>query len=229
MFMCFEAMDCLCPPDRPSPIYMISTCLQNAGVAVIAITNFVASDSSGTCTNPMLKIWYIIMFVICGLNMMFSIYLHLRLTSKIRSGETLIKAVARLLIYDFGVYFYVWVVVFTFVWLAMSFVWRRDERVCISLANTTAVTALMYLYLGVGGFLFAVTIITECGRAPKWTAARPTSPQDSHSQPMLGYQPRPVQQGYPAGNQNPAHPAPNWCQAPPAVNPIIIATTMGIR
>lgn len=245
MFVCCEACEqgakacsnVVCPADRPSPLYTIFTFLVNTITAIIVIVNFTGSDSSSACTNGNTKTWNILMLVICGVNMVFSVYLYMRYVQKLREGHGAMTSAWKLFLYDFGVYFYLWFCVFIVVWICMAGQMTSGEKICSSLTNTTAPVVLMIVYLAGSVFVISLSLLTECCRAPRWSGARPASsaapyPGAAYApmpQPPMGggtstaapppvYAPTPV--AAPQYQQQPQYQHAAYGQpAPPAVNP----------
>ena len=226
MFVCCKAAEGIsdgcqaifCPQDRPSPIFTLWAFCMNT-ITIILAAIHVSNDSGLDCTSKA-RTWTFVMFAICGVHMLFSLYLYIRFTSKIRSGEAAGTAANKLFMYDFGVYFYIWFLVFTVVWLILSSSWTTPEAVCFNLADTASIVICQVIFLVAGGFVIVFSLMTECCSPPRWqqhTVGNHQSPATVAYQPVVApQQAYAPQQQYPQQQQQQQQ---QYYSAPPPTNP----------
>eukprot|EP00993_Chasmostoma_nieuportense_P003912 NODE_4605_length_764_cov_26.987441_g4446_i0.p1 GENE.NODE_4605_length_764_cov_26.987441_g4446_i0~~NODE_4605_length_764_cov_26.987441_g4446_i0.p1 ORF type:complete len:193 (+),score=39.57 NODE_4605_length_764_cov_26.987441_g4446_i0:70-648(+) len=168
---CAGLEDCLCPPDRPSPIFVVFSVLMGGSGMVLAIWTMVTS----TCPSNVDR-WLRVFLVECFLNICFSFYLYKRITFKVKAGRS---GLMSLILYDVGVYCYFFVTLFILVWNIYGF-WVAAEGCG---ASVETCISLMFVYLFLGGCLTTCSIATQCWQRPKTdpTVVVPANPHGDYS------------------------------------------------
>ena len=128
-----------------------------------------ARVSDGTCDSST-KTWVFLGIASAFINIVFSIYIYVRFSRKILSGEMSVsETIYKLFMYDWGVCMYMVFLVWMVVWIIVAGTKRNDARDgddCKS--QLGALTVMFVLYLAVGGFLVFLSLFTECCREPRW-------------------------------------------------------------
>ena len=163
---CSRLCNWICPDDRPSPIFLIYSWILNIVTCSIAAVA-VAKDGGAPCTSDV-RTWYILVFIVTGINLGFSVYLYSRFTQRVvEEGESACTSASKLLLYDVGVYFYIWVVIFMIVWMSINSTLRGGERVCASMVDATTAIIICWIVYLVGGVgaMFLSVCATCCNEA----------------------------------------------------------------
>lgn len=161
-FACDGIDQCICPPDRPTPLFVFfSFSINLAGIILSVFGIFSFKDE---CKKD-LKIWFITNLVVSFINLLFAFYLYKRLADKLKEGGT--AGMLNILMYDIGVYIYLFVVAFCISWAIIGSIWSGDEGCSIKPIVTTCV-ALLWIYVAMGSCIVACTICTQCGARPSW-------------------------------------------------------------
>ena len=195
---------CLCPEDRPSPIFVIFSFIVNIIALIIAVTGLVGDDKDLPCTSKC-RTWLFVAIGCCAVNLLFAVYIYIRFMNERRAGSSAGDSAGKLFMYDPGVYVYIWFLIFLIVWFIMGFSWMGDEIICKTAKNTVSTVAIFFIvYLSVGPCVIFISLTAE-------SCCRGTQP--------LGTQ----QAQYQAQGQNqqyaPPQQQPLYAQAPPATNP----------
>eukprot|EP01060_Flectonema_neradi_P025275 TRINITY_DN3409_c0_g1_i1.p1 TRINITY_DN3409_c0_g1~~TRINITY_DN3409_c0_g1_i1.p1 ORF type:complete len:349 (+),score=39.96 TRINITY_DN3409_c0_g1_i1:66-1112(+) len=162
---------CLCPENRPSPIFLLFSLLVNILCIIFAIVGLNAKKD-GEGGNP--DTWLAIVACISGVSIMFAFYLYYRfhkltVGSGVNTHEQMSpwKAAFQLFMYDIGVFLYILFAIFILVWsFTMSNYKCKDD--CDdkhSAMETCRTTQLIYLFLG--GFVVALSLCTQCCKEPR--------------------------------------------------------------
>ena len=221
---------CLCPEDRPSPIFVIFSFIVNIIPLIIAITGLVGDDKDLPCTSKC-RMWLGVAIGACAVNLLFALYIYVRFMNDLRAGSSAGESAGKLFLYDPGVYIYIWFLIFLIVWMIMGWTWMGDEKVCATVKSTVSTVSTFFaIYLGLGGCVIFMTLATECckgkpsGRQQQTHQVAPTmfaAPQGGHNQQYAPPQAQPYAQQPPqyyGGGGAPTGQQPQW-GAPPATNP----------
>eukprot|EP01062_Namystynia_karyoxenos_P074983 TRINITY_DN72105_c0_g1_i1.p1 TRINITY_DN72105_c0_g1~~TRINITY_DN72105_c0_g1_i1.p1 ORF type:complete len:315 (+),score=80.08 TRINITY_DN72105_c0_g1_i1:90-947(+) len=218
---CKGCNQCLCPQNSPSPVFSIFSALMNllvllfAGLGLAAGTDFPDNASEFDDKDKPAQ-W---LGVACGIavcNMMFACYLYYRFTHMTRGqgARGAAGAAWQLFAYDIGVFIYICFSIFVIVWLAIggnfkgpegswptggkSYTGCKDQNEKIG-----TVQLILGLYLGFAGIIICCSVLTECGRTPRYM-------HQQHPQyvaaPQPGQQPYMQMQGSPPAQHPGAYP-----------------------
>ena len=152
----------LCPTDKPSPLYTIFSFLINIAMIIVAGI-FLGNDAGVSCNQSSCRGWYIAFFPLCIVNMIFAVYIYYKFMSNLRKGNRACKTMSKLLLYDIGVYLYLFVnPVFVVVWLAVGHTMCGEEIVCEHLRNYQVLEVLLGVFFGAGIFMFFLSVAVQC-------------------------------------------------------------------
>eukprot|EP00759_Apiculatamorpha_spiralis_P050080 PhF_6_TR4491/c0_g1_i5/m.6193 len=214
---------CLCPEDRPSPMFVYFSTIMNVIPAIITIVALAKESPSTACSSTNSGTWIYVSFLLYGGNLVFAVYLYYRFMAERNAGKSTAASASKLFMYDPGVYLYFWFLVFHVVWVIIGFNWAGDEHSCSEIKSAIhAGGTCIIVYLIAGGFVIALSLLTECCRSPKWEVRQQTLTTPFAQQPPMNtaaaaapvYYVQPQQQQQPQYVQPQAGGAP-----PPAYNP----------
>ena len=151
----------LCPRDRPSPLFAVWSFAMNIAMIAVAAANL-AKDAGKTCSNSSAMGWHIAFFPVCVINMAFSIYLYWRFVLNLQKGNRACSAMSKLLLYDIGVYLYIWVYIFMIVWICVGGTMCGGETVCTALGANAAMLALLGSYVGLSVVMLLLSVCVQC-------------------------------------------------------------------
>jgi hypothetical protein len=199
MFVCCKACDemgkacskCLCPVDRPSPIFTIWSGVLSAVGGLLILLGLTDSDAGKQCDGTKLKTWLIVSLILFIVNFLFSIYIYIRFAHKVKQGESAGNAAHKLFLYDIGVYFMIWTAIFEVIWTILGTNWKSDESSDCKAWPSAVSSASLVLWLYIGGSIFVIglSLVTECCRSPGWAngrepvQGRPVAENQYHNHP----------------------------------------------
>eukprot|EP01062_Namystynia_karyoxenos_P018466 TRINITY_DN16886_c6_g1_i1.p1 TRINITY_DN16886_c6_g1~~TRINITY_DN16886_c6_g1_i1.p1 ORF type:complete len:300 (+),score=84.89 TRINITY_DN16886_c6_g1_i1:93-902(+) len=203
------------PEDRPSPIFVMYSCLMNCLVFIFAIVGMVTKvdlppeAEEGDLENTgQPKLWLGVAMAIAAVNLIFACYVHYRFTHLTRGpgAKGAASAAWQLFAYDVGVCMYMCFCIFIIVWIASASSFEGPETVpgdptytaCKSQNDRMGTVQIcLGLYLGLAGVIICCSVVTECGRKPRYMTH--VNQQQQQQQGAANY-PAPqaaVHQGYP--------------------------------
>eukprot|EP00754_Rhynchopus_humris_P040337 Rhum_TRINITY_DN23381_c0_g1::Rhum_TRINITY_DN23381_c0_g1_i1::g.177850::m.177850 len=172
--ICEGVSRCLCPADRPSPIFVVFSVLTNVTLLVFAIIGIAATGNSEWQGVAYAKVntGLGVFAGIAVFNTIFACYLYWRF-SRMTSPEADTSphaAAVKLCMYDIGVFVYLVFAVFIIVWTLLEFscdpkgIDSCEKK--INMLDYCRYTTWFYLVAGV--FVCAFSICTECCKPPRY-------------------------------------------------------------
>ena len=173
--MCLKDGCCnwFCPHDRPSPIFSTFSVIYHTVVSIIAIVGLVDDG----CVSAG-KTWLTVGLLTAITHIIFAIYIYFRFWSKAKVAPPGVAA-RDILCYDVGVFLYILVLIWTFIYGFVS-------KSCVSNKHEDTVAILFWIFLFFGPLLLCLSMSTECGRRPKWQY-HAMAQRNQHQQQTLHY------------------------------------------
>eukprot|EP00996_Jenningsia_fusiforme_P002246 NODE_3082_length_1054_cov_6.543284_g2830_i0.p1 GENE.NODE_3082_length_1054_cov_6.543284_g2830_i0~~NODE_3082_length_1054_cov_6.543284_g2830_i0.p1 ORF type:complete len:279 (-),score=80.33 NODE_3082_length_1054_cov_6.543284_g2830_i0:115-951(-) len=190
-FACDGFGECMCPKDRPSPLLVIWTFFMNSVIIAISVRNFFREF---VCSR--LKFWLAITVLTSIVHILFTFYLNKKMTKKLQ--ETGKLQILDLMLYDVGVYGYLWLLLFSIIWLCMGPSWALDPAECL-IPDMEAIVSLTVGYWVGALIIVCITICCDCFKsASQWkhngqkttdlnTAFISPAMQPAHPQPGVSF------------------------------------------
>eukprot|EP01059_Diplonema_ambulator_P013245 TRINITY_DN23774_c0_g1_i1.p1 TRINITY_DN23774_c0_g1~~TRINITY_DN23774_c0_g1_i1.p1 ORF type:complete len:311 (+),score=64.44 TRINITY_DN23774_c0_g1_i1:37-969(+) len=233
--LCNGCSHCLCPENKPSPLFVIFSTVMNLLCLLFAVLGLLAKkEHSDVIDYGPPTMWLGVCIGIAIGNMIFACYLYWRFAhmtepSAENGGRKVspMKAACQLFLYDIGVLIYLGFCVFMIVWCVLdkkcdypNVPGARDSGYCDDQENAIVRCKLILgLYMGLGLVVMFLSVCTECCRPPRYVtnqqvayqAYQAPAPVPYNHQAPAYQQPPPQQAAYPAAPP-PPH---NQAYAPP--------------
>ena len=162
---------CLCPDNRPSPMFTLFSCIINGVLLLFAVLGLTAGtgDPPSIADASWTNTWLGVTMGIAGLNIVFALYLYWKFSrmTSMEGGEGRLGAASaawKLCMYDIGVFLYLLICVFIMVWTFIGADCKDDylDDCDTKEARMKMCRILLWIYLVLGGFIVALSLCTEC-------------------------------------------------------------------
>eukprot|EP01064_Diplonema_japonicum_P001302 TRINITY_DN10821_c0_g1_i1.p1 TRINITY_DN10821_c0_g1~~TRINITY_DN10821_c0_g1_i1.p1 ORF type:complete len:307 (+),score=72.09 TRINITY_DN10821_c0_g1_i1:41-961(+) len=216
---------CLCPDNKPSPLFVIFSTIMNALLLLFAVLGLTAKkEDPGPDYDPPMM-WLGVAIGIAVVNIIFAVYLYWRFAHMTKPSEeqknvSAMKAAAQLFLYDIGVCLYLGFGVFMIVWCIID---KKcdDKGTDLCEDQNDAITKckiILGLYMGLGVVVIFLSVCTECCRPPRYITTvgvqpgyQPYNPNNPAAPPSYQTYQQPAQanpppQAYPAAPVAPQQP-----------------------
>eukprot|EP00759_Apiculatamorpha_spiralis_P019995 PhF_6_TR25605/c1_g2_i2/m.35926 len=182
----------ICPEDRPSPIYVIFTCVINIVPLIMHAIQLTTKEIA--CNNPM-RSWLIAGMITEAINILFAFYVYMRFSQQLHETQGgAWKTAWKLFLYDIGVCMYMLFGIWMIVWISFARSFSSSESVCTNLGDQLTIgSTCLILYMILGIFVICFSLVTECCKEPRWRKNQQMRAQGAcPPPPMGGPSPQPV-------------------------------------
>jgi len=165
---CDELGKCLCPPDKPTPIFLIFSVGMTVPMMIIALMQAFTADDS-MCAEP-LATWLVVQALIALGNVIAAVYMYHKFSQPYGDNEDkdAFTRACNFFLYDVGCLLWMILLLFTVIWAIVGNAWlakgcdpsQPDLENAVSLCNM-----LIWMFLLLGGVVIALSLIVECCRS----------------------------------------------------------------
>ena len=165
---CDELGRCICPPDKPTPIFLLFSVGMTVPMMVIALTQAATADDS-VCAEP-LATWLIVQALVALGNVIAAVYMYHKFSQPYGDEEDKdpFSRACNFFLYDVGCLFWMILLLFTVIWAIMGNAWLAKGcnppqpalENAVSLCNM-----LIWIFLLLGGVVIALSLVVECCRS----------------------------------------------------------------